>query len=177
MPTLEQPNPAQLSRIACYYRNSLHSAFREIRHIGPPSDAEAKCRLGGELLAIATKCQQNRPHLKSTVPYRSTRSDDPIDIALPYQILTGLSLEQLPPIFRNPNWSLGYGGEPWAVIAETTIKLKQQIYEKDSQAALQTCDHLRNLEHNSRNLVPTATEWNANLWIREKWPELCDAKK
>ena len=54
------------------------------------------------------------------------------------------------------------------------MKLKQEIEQGNLDAALQTCEEVKTLHHNSGPVVPSPQEWEEHYWIREKWPELCE---
>ncbi len=157
----------------CYFRNLVHAAYREIRHIGDHSDRQAKCFVGGELSEAARMCRENRKMLKSSVPYQSAKSSHTDDIIFPYQLLTNLSPEQLANLFRNHEWAPKYGGERWAVITEVLIKLKNAIDGGNLDEAVAICREVRTLQHNSGRLIPSMMKWEESAWIREKWPELC----
>lgn len=52
-------NPQQ--RAWCYFRNLVHTVYREARHVGPPEDTEAKLHVTGPVFALAARrCSKNR---------------------------------------------------------------------------------------------------------------------
>jgi hypothetical protein len=163
-------------RVWCYYRNLVHSMYREVRHIGEPGDYEAKCQIKGQYLAAAKKIRKNRYKLKSTVPLRKIAELQTDKVISCYEVLTGLVPEDLAEIFRNMDWKLSYGGEKWAKIAELIIRLKREIDFKNLENALGICEEVREIRHNSGPLVPSLQEWEKNSWLKEKWPILCDRK-
>ena len=150
--------------------------FREIRHIGPPGDHEAKCRVPDRYTDAGRKCRENRDALKSSVPFREAASGQTHDVISCYEKLTGLKLADLVDIFRSGSWRSSYGGRKWATITESLIRLKQEIDSGAVEAALRTCEAVRDLRHNSGPLVPTIEEWRSNSWLREKWPLMCDGE-
>jgi len=158
----------------CYFRNALHSAYREIRHLGPPGDSEAKAEAPRLYHKQAAKCCANRQHLKSTVPFRSVSSDSTSDYIQAYEDLSDLKPEDLRFLFSKAGWRHGYGGEKWAVITESVIQLAHAIDSADLAACQSVCRTLKSLHHNSGPLVPTRQKWQRCAWQREKWPELCD---
>ncbi len=161
-------------RVWCYYRNLVHSVYREARHIGKPGDNEAKCQVKGKYLFEAKKIHDNRHNLKSMVPFRKTTELQTDKVIMCYQELTGLQPEDLVKIFRYMNWKPGYGGEKWANITEVLIRLKQEIDCSNIETALQICEEVRHLRHISGPLVPSLQEWENSSWVQEKWPIICD---
>lgn len=122
----------------------------------------------------ARKCQANRCKLKSSVPFRDAPVESTDAYIRQYYALTGLTPEQVSELFRRDNWRPCYGGEKWAVIADTVIELKAALDSSDTPAAVRACERLKGLEHNSGPLVPTRECWEASEWQQEKWPELCE---
>jgi hypothetical protein len=162
-------------RVWCYYRNLVHSAYREIRHIGEPGDPEAKCQVNDQYLFAGKRCLKNRHTLKSSVPFRNITMLQTDEVIRCYQELTGLEPKDLLKIFRDLKWNLSsYGGEKWAKITEVLIRLKREIDRSKLETALQICEEVRHLRHNSGPLVPSLQEWEKSSWLREKWPILCD---
>lgn len=161
-------------RVWCYYRNVVHAVYREARHIGGPGDYEAKCQVADRYLPAAQKCRKNRLTLKSSVPFRKVTGSKTDDVIGCYETLTGLNPEELVEIFRLPKWTPKYDGEKWAKITEVLLGLKQAIDDGELEAAVQICEKVRELRHNSGPLVPTSQEWKENRWVREKWPVLCE---
>jgi hypothetical protein len=170
-------NTATWGQIWCYYRNLVHTTYREIRHIGAESDNYAKCHISSKYLEAAGKCRNNRDLLKSTIPFRKvtgTRTDEVIDC---YRSLTGLALNDLVDIFRTQKWASGYGGEKWAAIAEVAIQLKSEIDRQSLEGARTIVERVNDLHHNTRSLVPNAEEWKRDRWLQEKWPVLCGLER
>jgi hypothetical protein len=158
----------------CYFRNALHSAYREIRHLGLPGDPGAKGHPPPSYHKQAQKCRANRERLKSTVAFRSVSSPSTADYIQAYEDLTDLNPRDLCLLFEKAKWERGYGGERWAVITDTVIQLAHAIDADDLAACQPLLRVLRDLHHNSGPLVPTRRKWKAFRWQQEKWPELCD---
>lgn len=159
----------------CYFRCLVQAAYREARHIGPPGDQGANCVATGEFSMAAELCSRNRTVLKTLDLWKRTdRAGSTDDVLEPYLAHTGLRPEELPAVFRLPGWRPGYGGEPWARIAEVLVKLRDAIDERNEAEAERLCDVAASLRHNSGTLVPSEHRWRADRWQQEKWPELCD---
>lgn len=167
---------ANWQRAWCYFCNIIHAVYREIRHVGPPGDREARCQIPDRYLAAARKCQRNRHALKSSVPFRGAAQATTSDVSQRYEQLTDLALGDLVDIFRNGTWQKSYGGDKWAAIAEVLIRLKSEIDSCGLEAALTTCETVRDLQHNSGPLMPSLEAWRSSVWLREKWPVICDPK-
>jgi hypothetical protein len=169
------PNDPQ-QRAWCYFRNVVHTAYREARHLGPPEDSEAKLRVTDSVFASAARlCSKNRKLLKGTSLFNETASALSVDDVLQrYRNATALALEDLETLFSRPGWTRGYGGPKWAVIARAAITLAQAVKTGDPDPALLACRLIQGIEHNTRKLVPTAEEWRSTPYLREKWPELCN---
>jgi hypothetical protein len=163
-------------RVWCYYRNLVHSVYREIRHIGEPGDQKANCIVEGKYLSATKKIPNNRHVLKSSVPFREIAELQTDKVISCYQGLSGLTVEDVVEIFRNMEWNPGYGGEKWAKITEVLISSKREIDSNNLKTALQVCEEVRHLCHNSGPLVPSLKEWEKNSWLQEKWPIFCDRK-
>lgn len=167
----------------CYFRNSLHAIYREIRHITPYRDRKAAFNPGPEFSNQAIKCRVNWDTLESGDAYRDAvnqarskgqeRCTDPyVDH---YQKLTGLTPEQVRDLFGRLGWSQRCGGERWAKIANTVIELRAALDSSNVEDAERACKALKGLEHNSGPLVPPVEEWRPDdSWQRKKWPELCE---
>jgi hypothetical protein len=163
-------------RAWCYFCNLTHAIYREIRHIGPPHDREAKCHVPDQYSNAAKQCRYSRSALKSSVPFYEAVAGDTDDVIRCYEKLTTLTLPDLVELFRCGGWRPSYGGPKWATIAEHLIRLKHEIDSGALEAALRTCEAVRNLHHNSGPLVPAVVEWHSNSWLREKWPVMCDGE-
>ena len=158
----------------CYFRNALHSAYREICHIGQPQDPHARALAPPSYSKQANKCRANRHRLKSSVPFRSVSRHSTTGYIEAYKALTDLTPEDLSFLFRNASWQDKYGGEKWATITDTIIELGRAIDARNLPACPSLCSRLKGLQHNSGPLVPTRDKWEQDPWQREKWPELCE---
>ena len=158
----------------CHFKNALHSAYREIRHIGPPGDHEARATITGEFESAARTCQANREALKSTVPYRSVIVESTTAYIEAYRVLTGLDPANLSFLFRTARWRGKYGGEKWAIICDTVIALRKAIDRGDLVTSRSLSLKVRSLCHNSGPLVPSRETWQHDAWQQQKWPELCE---
>jgi hypothetical protein len=159
-------------RAWCYYRNLVHTVYREIRHIGASGDPEARLRVDEESLGREiANIRKWRSRLKTTALFdkiankRSTAS-----IRAPYEEVTGLQLDQLAALFGRPGWDRYYGGEKWKRIVELTLQLGTAIDADDGRGANALCEEISTIEHNSGRLVPRRSDEHN----REKWPVLCD---
>ena len=146
-------------RVWCYYRNLVHFVYREVRHIGEPGDPESKCQVKDQYLSAAKKCCKNRHTLNSSVPFLKVTELQTDKVIRCYQELTGLIPEDLVKIFRHLEWKPSYGGEKWAKITEVLIDLKTEIDRSNLETALQICEKVRHLRHNSGPLVPNLQKW------------------
>ncbi len=163
-------------RAWCYFCNLTHAVYREIRHIGPPGDHDAKCHVSDRYSDAAKKCQKNRGALKSSVPFQQASFRETDDVIRCYEKLTALTLSDLVDIFRRGSWQPSYGGRKWATITNFLIRLKQEMDSGAVETALTTCEAVRELRHNSGPLVPSVEEWRRSSWLREKWPVMCDGE-
>jgi hypothetical protein len=163
-------------QVWCYYRNLVHTVYREVRHIGEPGDKKAKYQVPDQYLPAARQCRKHRQTLQSSVPFRNAKGVKTDDVVRCYEALTDLSLEDLLVIFSAPGWRPSYGGEKWAKITEVLLHLKREIDSGALEAALAICEEVRDkLCHNSGRLVPSVQEWEESAWIQEKWPILCES--
>jgi hypothetical protein len=166
----------------CYFRNSLHAIYREIRHADPVRGPKTIFSPPPLFRNQAIKCRDNRETLESKKPYSDAfdqacrnglaRSTDAY--VCHYQSLTDLTPEQVRDLFRMPGWRPRYGGEKWAKIADTVIELKGALDSSNAGAAELACEQLKSLEHNSGPLVPTREIWERDSYQRRKWPKLCE---
>ncbi len=169
------PWPDPVDRTFCYFRNLVHTVYREARHIGPEGDPEAKLEVAtGRYADAAKKCRAARQRLKGTRLFKATTTSRTVDIVKRYVDLTGLEIQDLVVLFRQPGWKPGYGGPRWAVIAETLLRLQVTLDAWDLDAALVVCDEVDQLHHNTQKLVPSRADWEKDHWLQEKWPQLCD---
>ena len=159
-------------RAWCYYRNLVHTVYREIRHAGSPKDPEAKLRVDdSEFAASMGLIKSWRPSLKSTRIYEKIENKTTTAAVLkPYEEVTRLRLEDLAALFGRPGWSSMYGGERWREIVMAAIELGEALDAANGERAEALCDKVRSLEHNSGRLVPRR-KGDHN---KEKWPALCD---
>jgi hypothetical protein len=160
--------------IWCYYRNALHSSYREIRHLGVEGDPQCRAIAPPGYESQAEKCRSNRQQLKSSVPFRSVSNKSVSAYINAYESLTGLEPEQLVELFTVASWTSSYGGEKWASIANLVVELGRAIDAVDTSECLSLCEQLRSIQHNSGSLIPTRAEWEQSPYKREKWPELCE---
>jgi hypothetical protein len=159
----------------CYFRCLVQACYREARHLGPPTDAAARCKGTGDFAAAAALCQSNRAALKGLRLWEQTKVASTItDVIEPYMAASGLLPEQLPSLFTLDSWHYNFGGRRWATIAEVMVHLRDAIDAADAPRAEALCEESRRLRHNSGPLVPGAESWRAHAWQREKWPELCE---
>jgi hypothetical protein len=163
-------------RAWCYLRNLVHTVYREARHVGPTDDGDAKLNPVSPAFAVAAgRCSKNRALLKGTSLFKKTAAATSVDEVLrPYRDITGLELADLVKLFAQPGWARNYGGQKWAAIARATIELAEALNHGDLDAALRVCTRVREIEHNTRRLVPSPEEWRSVSYLREKWPELCN---
>ena len=163
-------------RAWCYFGCLAQACYREARHIGQVGDGGAKCAIPptDALAAVAAKCKSKRTVLEGVALWERARLARTTDEVLaPYVDATGLAPAMLPSLFRLPQWRPSYGGEPWACIAESLLKLKDAIDSDATDSAEDLCDMVQGLRHNKGPLVPTPEQWNADAWVRQKWPRLC----
>jgi hypothetical protein len=160
----------------CVFRNLVHAVYREARHLGPKGDQDACVMVSeGPLLASAERCRKFRALLKSAELHKRTaKARSTGETLKPYQDVTGLGVADMIAVFRLPGWRRQYGGSKWARIAETLCDLISALDAGDLVAASQISDSVSSLNHNSGPLVPTRLAWEAQPYLREKWPELCD---
>ncbi len=160
----------------CYFRNLTHAIYREIRHIGPQGDYEAKCviKKADVYYEAAKKCRRNRRQMKEEVLFREVEDNNTDAIITPYREISGLTPEDLMQIFGKYDWQHSYGGKKWAEIVEHFFVLKEAVDRDDLEQALVACQRIRNLSHNSGPLVPSKRNWKQSKWLQEKWPEWCE---
>lgn len=159
----------------CFFRCLVQASYRELRHIGPQGDAQAKCKVSGKFSKSAEQCSRSRETLRSLDLWkRVAAAKTTEEVLAPYIAHTGLQPDDLPAVFRLSGWQRCYGGERWARIAETLVELRVAIDERNDVKAGRLCDEIRSLEHNSGALVPSEERWQADRWQREKWPQLCN---
>ncbi|MCD6505340.1 hypothetical protein J7M22_01825 [Candidatus Poribacteria bacterium] len=168
----------QWEYVWCYFRNLTHAIYREIRHIGPPTDSEAKCLIDetSPYFGAARKCQKNRKRLKSSVPFQAVTINDTNAIIAIYRELSGLAPQEVLDIFLNYRWLSSYGGSRWGDITRQLLTLKKAIDTSDLKKALAVCGNIQRLPHNSGRLVPAKQEWVQSKWLQEKWPVWCDSE-
>lgn len=160
----------------CYFRNLVHTVYREARHVGPSEDSAAKLRLDNDhpLEAAAGCCLKNRALLKGVSLFKQTAAAKSVDDVLRlYRDTTALELADLLLLFAEPRWASGYGGSRWAAIGRATAELAEALNLGKLDAALRVCALVQRIEHNTRRLVPSLEEWRSTPYLREKWPELC----
>jgi hypothetical protein len=163
-------------RTWCVFRNLVHAVYREVRHLGPIGDREARVTVStGALLSAAWQCKTNRAQLKSARLYKLIQQANTVSAVLnPYRERTGLDIDGVISIFRLPNWTRTYGGPKWARIATTLKDLIAALEDGDRKRAAEISATAFTLNHNSGPLIPSRSEWKQNNYLREKWPELCE---
>lgn len=168
-------NTAPGARAWCYYRNLVHTVYREARHIGASGDPEARLIVDDpDLRKNVANIRRWRYVLKGlTVFTRIEHASSTTKTRKPYEEMIGLSIEQLAELFGRPGWTRTYGGQKWRSIALETIALGQALDDGDGETAEAVCDRVRIIRHNSGPLVP---ETDADQ-IKEKWPVLCDIRR
>lgn len=174
--SLSVASETERRRAWCYFRNLVHTVYREARHVGPAGDSGAKLRLANNhaLAAAGSRCSKNRALLKGTSLFKQTAAANSVDDVLrPYRDMTALELADLVLLFAEPGWATGYGGSKWADIGRATAELAEALKMDKLDAALRVCALVQGIEHNSRRLVPSLEEWRSTPYLREKWPELC----
>jgi hypothetical protein len=160
----------------CYFRNLVHTVYREARHVGPSGDRAAKLCLDNDhpLAVAASRCSKKRSLLKGVSLFKQTAAAKSVDGVLgPYRDTTALELADLVSLFAEPRWASGYGGSKWAAIGRATAELAEALDLGKLDAALRVCALVQRIEHNTRRLVPSLEEWRSTPYLREKWPELC----
>jgi len=164
-------------RAWCYFRNLVHTVYREARHVGSAGDAAAKLHLSDDhpLVAAGRLCAKRRSLLKSTSIFKQTAEAKSVDDVLrPYRDAAELELTDLVVLFSEPGWTQGFGGLKWAAIARATAELADALNIGKLDAALKVCARVQEIEHNKGPLVPSMEKWRFTPYLREKWPELCD---
>ena len=158
----------------CYFRNLVHTVYREIRHVGPREDKGANlCVTDSAFVAAVRQCAANRSLLKGTKLFEMTAGLTAVDDVLkPYNKTTGLRLSDLISLFEMPGWKKNYGGPRWAQISRMAQELEAALRDSDIQEALAICERIHQLRHNTGRVVPLPSEYHG--YIREKWPQLCD---
>ena len=166
----------QHDRPRCYLRNIVHATYREIRHVGPPADHDAKLHVADDTYAsAATFCSQARRLLKTTRLFRETAGATTVgEVLQPYYGTTRLHLEDVIVLFGRDGWATSYGGTKWAAIASIALELSRAVGNEDDALALELCEQIRGISHNNGSLVPTARDWHAKRYLQEKWPQLCE---
>jgi hypothetical protein len=170
---VRKPQPGD--RAWCYYRNLVHTVYREIRHAGGPSDPGAKLRVpDNEFAAAMVSVREWRDTLKGTWLFDRIRDEQTTTaIRRPYEEVTRMTIEEVRDLFGRPGWARAYGGERWRNITSLAIRLGEALDRDDTQEADQICEAVAAVEHNSGPLVPRTTgEQNV-----EKWPCLCDGRE
>lgn len=136
-------------RAWCTFRCLVQAVYREVRHLGPAGDVEARCRVDAEYTTAATRCKANRVLLQGlTLWQRGRTATRPDEVLALYQAATGLAPEDRPAVFRLPVWTTS-SGERWAVIAEALLELRAALVAGNEPAADTACDHIGTLRHNS----------------------------
>lgn len=115
-----------------YFRKLVSFLYREIGVLVPRNHEELATRrnLRSGFFEKTQRKRQARELYRHTVTQERTRA-----ILKPYEERTGLTLEDLRRAFEEGNWECGgtiyFGGPRWAIIAETTLTLRQVIDTND----------------------------------------------
>jgi hypothetical protein len=163
-------------RAWCYFRNLVHTVYREARHVGPAGDEAAKLQLSDKhpLVAAGRRCSKLRALLKGTSLFKQTAGAKAVDDVLrPYRDTAELELADLVLLFSEPGWTQDFGGPKWAAIARATAELADALNIGKLDVALKVCARVQEIEHNNGPLVPSVEKWRSTPYLREKWPELC----
>jgi len=163
-------------RAWCFFRNVVHATYREIRHIGPLTDSDAKLHVSDrKYVSAAERCSKGREVLKRADLFQQTADARTVDEVLQcYYDATHLHLQDLITLFGRHGWSRSYGGQKWATIASNALELAAALRKDDLNLALPLCTRIKLLEHNSGPLVPSARDWRSNKYLQEKWPQPCE---
>jgi hypothetical protein len=163
-------------RAWCYFRNLVHTTYREARHVGPSWDHMAKLCLpdNHRLTEAAKRCSSKRALLKGTSLFKQTAAAKSVDdVVQPYRDAIGLDLADLASLFAERGWASRYGGQKWVAIARAAAELAEALNSGDLEAALKICAVVQDIQHNSGRLVPSLEDWRSAPYLREKWPEPC----
>lgn len=158
----------------CYYRNLVHTCYREARHLGKPGDKDAKLSVDDpDLQQAMARIAKWRVALGAASIFdKVAASRSTPAIRKPWEDITSLDLAQLKELFARSGWTRSYGGEKWAAIVALTIRLGNVLDAGDDPAVEGLCDEIAGAEHNSGRLVPrNAAEQRTRP---TKWPQLCD---
>jgi hypothetical protein len=150
----------------------VHTVYREARHVGMPTDKEARLVVDDpDLTRQMALVRKWRQPLKGTTLFEKVRaSSDTLAVRAPYEQTIELTLLDLSALFDRPGWRPGYGGAKWKRITELTLELGKALDADDTARATAVCEAVRSIEHNTGPLVPRSqASWNS-----EKWPCLCD---
>ena len=163
----------------CVFRNLVHAAYREARHLGPTGDVDAKVTVSyGHLLPSANRCRDARKDLESTSLHKATAKASTVrEVLKRYEDETGLTVDDLITVFNLPGWRRSYGGQKWAHIVETLKELVLAFEAGDLKQANRISKIVCSLQHNSGPLVPSRMEWERTSHLRKKWPQLCDRQE
>lgn len=164
---------ARDEQVLCFYRNLVHTCYREARHLGAPGQSQARLVVRDpELQAAMAKIRNWRDRLEDGSLFEKVvERTAPERIRQPWEEATGLTLDQLQELFARPGWSRSYGGPRWAAIVELTRRLGAALDAGNADAAAKICDEVAEVKHNSGRLVPRTPREQA---LRPtKWPKLC----
>ena len=116
-------------RAWCFFRNVVHATYREIRHIGPLTDSDAKLHVSDrKYVSAAERCSKGREVLKRADLFQQTADARTVDEVLQcYYDATHLHLQDLITLFGRHGWSRSYGGQKWATIASTALELAEAL--------------------------------------------------
>src|SRR5262249_759368 len=100
-------------QVWCYYRNLVHTVYREIRHIGESGDKEAKYQVPNHYLPAAQQCRKHRQTLKLSVLFHNAKGVKTDDVIHCYEALRGSLKLDYPSLCGmlqiTPGWRYLYG--------------------------------------------------------------------
>ncbi len=152
-------NLSSHARVRCFLRCVVHACYREIRHVGPSGDWDARLEIGdGPFVDRVAGLQQNRNLLQKTTLFTKSEGAATAGAVLkPYVDLTQLTLPDLATLFDEPGWQHKYGGKRWAAIVKQAEKLVAAVDAGNWTAAQTVCDEIAQSSHNSGKLGTVAT--------------------
>ena len=136
------------------FKKATSFLYREIGILKPFNHHEVCSKRSNEYGFF----ENNRKRLARELYHNTNDKNDPQTVLTEYEVVTGLTLEDIYCAFDEGNWKVGegkihYGGPKWAIIAETTIKLRDALIEGDKVKARELTLRLETLEHNNGQLV------------------------
>ncbi len=164
---------ARTDRAWCFYRNLVHTCYREARHLGKVGDKAAKLEVGNPDLQMAmAKIAKWRQQLEGRSIFdKVATKTSTTAIRQPWLDAVALDLRTLQKLFARPGWRDRCGGDRWASIVALTIRLGDALDSGNADAANRICDDIANVEHNTGRLVSRSVAEQQKL--PTKWPQLC----